>query len=405
MDRHENYSYFVYYTAVTQSCARPFAHNKPCGYVCHVELWSKRTAVVGKVNWITCYHITNGRVKTRESNTSICAKPLHIRTCSCSSISAWIAASDPPPSTPFSLPPAVCWWLSLRPLRNSYPSGESGACCGGGGSTRSRSTPTPAPFATFPFGGLEAGCSSQNTKKEPTSKKPPSYARAPRQCGGGVGDGERDGFLTAVVAAAGCIRSVGAPPAGSKGGAGACFCGSSDEALVLERTGSGYSVSSVGSIAMAVVRGAERQKACGGALLREHQKSPNFEGVCKTYGRMLTNGELSPLELLVGFRSQQQFRHREESSAMAAPTPHGSVQEDAGGCHLISENYAYALQLILGFAALAGLVVRVFVLNVFPCTSTTVRVRVLGCVFGLLLSSAELHRAVPSSVSKSNNWH
>lgn len=29
------------------------------------------------------------------------------------------------------------------------------------------------------------------------------------------------------------------------------------------------------------------------------------------------------------------------------------------GCHLISENYAYALQLILGFAALAGLVVSI----------------------------------------------
>lgn len=43
---------------------------------------------------------------------------------------------------------------------------------------------------------------------------------------------------------------------------------------------------------------------------------------------------------------------------MAAPTPYGAVEADAGGCHLISENYAYALQLILGFAALAGLVVR-----------------------------------------------
>lgn len=40
------------------------------------------------------------------------------------------------------------------------------------------------------------------------------------------------------------------------------------------------------------------------------------------------------------------------------PPPYGSLpQEDSGGCHLISENYAYALQLILGFAALAGLVV------------------------------------------------
>lgn len=41
-----------------------------------------------------------------------------------------------------------------------------------------------------------------------------------------------------------------------------------------------------------------------------------------------------------------------------APQPYGSLpEEDPGGCHLISENYAYALQLILGFAALAGLVV------------------------------------------------
>lgn len=41
------------------------------------------------------------------------------------------------------------------------------------------------------------------------------------------------------------------------------------------------------------------------------------------------------------------------------PPPRGSLpQDDEGGCHLISENYAYALQLILGFAALAGLVVR-----------------------------------------------
>lgn len=46
---------------------------------------------------------------------------------------------------------------------------------------------------------------------------------------------------------------------------------------------------------------------------------------------------------------------------MAAPTPYGAVEADAGGCHLISENYAYALQLILGFAALAGLVVRLVV--------------------------------------------
>lgn len=46
---------------------------------------------------------------------------------------------------------------------------------------------------------------------------------------------------------------------------------------------------------------------------------------------------------------------------MADPTPYGAVEADAGGCHLISENYAYALQLILGFAALAGLVVRLVV--------------------------------------------
>lgn len=49
---------------------------------------------------------------------------------------------------------------------------------------------------------------------------------------------------------------------------------------------------------------------------------------------------------------------------MAAPTPYGAVEADAGGCHLISENYAYALQLILGFAALAGLVVRLVVSQV-----------------------------------------
>ncbi|CAM9432970.1 unnamed protein product [Scytosiphon promiscuus] len=41
------------------------------------------------------------------------------------------------------------------------------------------------------------------------------------------------------------------------------------------------------------------------------------------------------------------------------PRPYGYLpQGDAGGCHLISENYAYALQLILGFAALAGLVFK-----------------------------------------------
>eukprot|EP00752_Nemacystus_decipiens_P007797 g6964.t1 len=41
------------------------------------------------------------------------------------------------------------------------------------------------------------------------------------------------------------------------------------------------------------------------------------------------------------------------------PSPYGPVPEqDSGGCHLISENYAYALQLILGFAALAGLVFK-----------------------------------------------
>ncbi|CAM9301726.1 unnamed protein product [Ectocarpus sp. 6 AP-2014] len=39
--------------------------------------------------------------------------------------------------------------------------------------------------------------------------------------------------------------------------------------------------------------------------------------------------------------------------------PYGSLpQGDAEGCHLISENYAYALQFILGFAALAGLVFK-----------------------------------------------
>eukprot|EP00903_Cladosiphon_okamuranus_P012859 g12013.t1 len=46
---------------------------------------------------------------------------------------------------------------------------------------------------------------------------------------------------------------------------------------------------------------------------------------------------------------------------MAHPPPsYGSLpqQEGSGGCHLISENYAYALQLILGFAALAGLVFK-----------------------------------------------
>lgn len=36
------------------------------------------------------------------------------------------------------------------------------------------------------------------------------------------------------------------------------------------------------------------------------------------------------------------------------------VRDHSAGCHLISENYAYALQLILGFAALAGLVVSRF---------------------------------------------
>lgn len=42
---------------------------------------------------------------------------------------------------------------------------------------------------------------------------------------------------------------------------------------------------------------------------------------------------------------------------MASSTPYDAAREESEGCHLISENYAYALQLILGFAALAGLVV------------------------------------------------
>ncbi|CAM9599982.1 unnamed protein product, partial [Ascophyllum nodosum] len=43
---------------------------------------------------------------------------------------------------------------------------------------------------------------------------------------------------------------------------------------------------------------------------------------------------------------------------MTTLKPHGAVQEISEGCHLISENYAYALQLLLGFSALAGLVIK-----------------------------------------------
>lgn len=45
---------------------------------------------------------------------------------------------------------------------------------------------------------------------------------------------------------------------------------------------------------------------------------------------------------------------------MAWPRPYGMTSRPDDECHLVSENYAYALQLILGFSALAGLVVSAF---------------------------------------------
>lgn len=64
-------------------------------------------------------------------------------------------------------------------------------------------------------------------------------------------------------------------------------------------------------------------------------------------------------------RGEQLFQHRVVAvlggNSMSVLGRYATTMEEKTnvGCHLISENYAYALQLILGFAALAGLVVSI----------------------------------------------